>query len=168
MCTVASLSRPLLKSASSFIGVRLVSTPPPRLYTYFPFLWSILHRRHDPHHRPALPKLNGLCNSYQAITRPDLTQAKHHTYHRRSSISDHRRPQLLLASVNAPRVSRMHHAGRHFIPAPLQSAYEHLPFVSQTPPLLPSESVTWRICLSFPRHRLYLPSESVRRCRGHS
>jgi hypothetical protein len=93
---VASLSRSL--SQVSFLVYRQITSRVSFPHSFIPDHIFPFTRRH-PHHSPALPKFklkfNGLCSLCTLPTtasRTDLTQSKHHIYHRRSSISDHHRP----------------------------------------------------------------------------
>jgi hypothetical protein len=72
-----------------------------------PFLFFLFcpyhHRRHSPHHRPAFTEVQRAVHGLTQTSRPDLTQTKHDTYHRRSSIADHdHHPLLQLASGQHP------------------------------------------------------------------
>jgi hypothetical protein len=160
-CVVASLSRPLLKSAPRLSGTTphaSVSTPSLVYAGSLPpvFLLSITPIVVTPQHRPAAPKSESLPKN-----EPKNYAAGPYAgdmYHRRSSISDrHHCPR------KRKRLPVWAYAAHH-------SVWVKMPYVdgrrivTRSSRLIPPPSEvltsarTWRTCLLFPRHRLYYPA----------
>jgi hypothetical protein len=125
----------------------------------FPFSFLSLPSSSQPASPTRSTEVQRAVHGLTQTSRPDLTKAKHHTYHRRSSIGDHDHP-LQASSVDAQlwayaHISSNEHSRRC-------SQHIKIDLILSCPAqvgLYPSESTVNLAHLpSFPRHCLYYPA----------